>query len=260
MTTSLPRPQRRAPAAVAVLLTGAVLCALAVVATYLLAVQTYTGQALENQGLDATYGAEKHPAAFSLLGFVGSPPLILGALAAVILLGALTRSRSTGRRRVRYGVAGAAVAALSIATTEVLKSTLPRPDLDLYGTGLPLHNSFPSGHTTVAAGIGLGLLLAAPPVLRALLAAPVVFVTALVAAATIVTGWHRVSDTIGAALIAATYFFLAATLTGLPERTTPATHHHSHAPAHLPSPWPPHPTRPHPRPTRQATPTPYTPY
>jgi len=244
MTTDPTRPQRRAPAAVAVLLTGAVLCALAAVLTYVLAVQTYTGQALENQGLNTTYGVAEQPEAFSLLALVGSPPLILGALAAVLLLGVLTRNRATGRRRVRYGVAGALVAALSIGTTEFLKASLPRPDLDLYGSGSPLHNSFPSGHTTVAAGIGLGLLLVAPPLLRALLAAPAVFVTGLVAVATIVTGWHRVSDTIGATLIATTYFLAAAALTGLPEpRTNPtAPPARLHSPSHSPAAWGRHPT------------------
>lgn len=237
MTTDLTRPQRRAPAAIAVLLIGAVLCASAAVLTYVLAVQTYTGQALENQGLNATYGVDSHPAAYSLLSLVGSPPLILGALTAVLLLGALTHDRTTGRRRVRHGVAGAVVAALSIATTEVLKATLPRPDLDLYGSGSPLHNSFPSGHTTVAAAIGLGLVLAAPPLLRPLLAAAATLTTGLVAIATIVTGWHRVSDTIGATLIAATYALLAAAITSVPgPRTRPyqaqdQSHFHAHAPA-----------------------------
>src|ERR1043165_5997920 len=74
MTTAFPTPRRRSAVAVAALMTGAVLSALAAVMTYVLAVQTYTGQALENQGLNTTYGTDVPPAAFSLLGLGGSPP------------------------------------------------------------------------------------------------------------------------------------------------------------------------------------------
>lgn len=231
MTTYQPQHHRRTFLATTVLLAGAVLCAVAAVMTYILAVQTYTGQALENQGLSNSTESIPHPAALSLLRLVGSPPLILGSLALVVLIGVLTRNPATGRRRVRYGVAGGLTAAVSIATTEFLKYSLPRPQLDLARDGSPVHNSFPSGHTTVAAAIGLGLLLAVPPLWRGLLAAPVLLATGLVAAATLVTGWHRVSDTIGATLIAGTYFFLAAALTGLPEaKTIPTT-----AVPHLPT-------------------------
>ncbi|MEV0647684.1 phosphatase PAP2 family protein [Phytomonospora sp. NPDC050363] len=230
MTTYVPQPHRRTWAATAALALGALLCASAAVMTYVVAVQTYTGQALENQGLNITTETVPHPSALALLGLVGSPPLIIGALAAILLIGVLTRDHTGGRRRVRYGVAGTAVAALSIATTELLKQTLPRPDLDVYGSGSPLHNSFPSGHTTVAASVAFGLILAAPPFWRGILAAPALLAIGLVAASTIVTGWHRVSDTVGATLIAATYLLLAATLMRLPKPPAPTTPHLPAAP------------------------------
>lgn len=104
----------------------------------------------------------------------------------------------------------------SLALGEVLKrQVLGRPDL----VGAPpklLHNSFPSGHTTIAMSVLFGLALIVPYRLRG----PVVGVCSLwaagVGAYTVAAGWHRPSDTIGADLLVLT---VACGLTAVLART-----------------------------------------
>jgi membrane-associated phospholipid phosphatase len=72
--------------------------------------------------------------------------------------------------------------------------------------------SFPSGHTAIAMGVMVGLVLVVPHRWRW----PVVAVTAPWAigmgVATVTVGWHRPSDTIGSDLIALLYASLAVLL------------------------------------------------
>ena len=86
-------------------------------------------------------------------------------------------------------------------TTEVLKlHILERPDL-LDGVSRPW-NTFPSGHSTVAMSLAVGAVLVAPRRLRGTVALAGVAYAAAVAGATVVTGWHRPSDTIGGGFVA----------------------------------------------------------
>ncbi|GLZ77345.1 hypothetical protein Afil01_21520 [Actinorhabdospora filicis] len=196
-------------------LAAGALCALAAAVVYVLSVWTWTGQVVENRALDRAMGpGPATDLALAALSLVGSPPLILAAFALIALTGALTRTASA-RRRVRFGVAGAGVAMLSVAITEVLKYGLPRPLLD--DAGAPLHNSFPSGHTTVAAGVAFGLMLALPPRLRVPAMLPLGAAVALIGGLTVLTGWHRVSDIAGSVLVSAALFCAAGAWLGLPE-------------------------------------------
>lgn len=201
-------------------LAASALCALAAAAVYVISVWTWTGQAVENRALDKAMepGLPATDLAVTALGLVGSPPLILASFALIALIGVLTHDRA-GRRRVRYGLVGAGVAMVSVAVTETLKYGLPRPLLD--DEGGPLHNSFPSGHTTVAAGLAFGLMLALPPILRIPAMLPLGVVVAIVGGLTVLTGWHRVSDITGSVLVSAALFCAAGAWLNLPEVRRP---------------------------------------
>src|SRR5262249_49988326 len=106
-------------------------------------------------------------------------------------------------RRSPWLAAGALVlVAGANITTQVLKSyVFERPDL--LALGAP--NSLPSGHTTVAASVALALAIIAPPVLRVPTAVAGTVGSLLVGAATIVAGWHRLSDVAAALMVSAAW-------------------------------------------------------
>lgn len=103
---------------------------------------------------------------------------------------------ATLRGRSRLGLLTVAVMAGSIVGAELLKELLPRPAL-VDGPAWILRNDFPSGTSTIAAGIGVAMLLVSPDRLR-WLALPVAALTAtLIGQATQVAGWHRLSGALG---------------------------------------------------------------
>lgn len=102
--------------------------------------------------------------------------------------------------RRRYAIAAGAVVIVAGAnvTTQFLKKVFfDRPDF-----GLGTINSLPSGHTTVAISAVLAAVLVAPPLLRPLIVALGSFAATLVGTSTIVGGWHRPSDVVGALAVA----------------------------------------------------------
>jgi len=165
------------------------------VATYALFVLTVAGQQLENLGLEGSALRGQPSRADSLLG-LGSISVVSFAVAIAALAGvALLQRRPALAIAVVATMGGAAVLA------EVLKEVLPRPE-HIDGPAWLLRNSFPSGHATVAAAIGAGLLMVAPARLR-WLALPVAAIgAAVIGQATQIAGWHRASDAIGAVFLA----------------------------------------------------------
>jgi hypothetical protein len=86
-------------------------------------------------------------------------------------------------------------------TSQVLQGLLERPNLlgtAAYATG----NSFPSGHVTLAASVGLVCILVVPRQLRTPTALGAAGLVAAVGVSTITAGWHRLGDVVGAVLIA----------------------------------------------------------
>ena len=115
-------------------------------------------------------------------------------LAVVLLAG-----QAVVRRRLVLALVAAAVIGGSIVTTEVLKHVLlQRPDL--IGQA-PFANTFPSGHATIALGVGVAATLVVPPRIRRPTALLALAYAVAVGVALIAAGWHRPSDVAGGFLV-----------------------------------------------------------
>ncbi|PUB24063.1 PAP2 superfamily protein [Promicromonospora sp. AC04] len=127
-----------------------------------------------------------------VLGVVSNTFVGLGLAAAVIL--ALARGRWWLAGQVVILVAG------SNLTTQVLKHVvLDRPPLlDIARADI---NTLPSGHTTVAASIAAGLLIAVPRRWRPVVAVAGAVYTGATGVSTLVGQWHRPSDVVAAILV-----------------------------------------------------------
>ena len=163
--------------------------------SYLLAVWTPQGQALENAALR---GADQVSGQDLVSANVELHAITMVSLAALTLLVATI---ALVRRRVDLAIAGSGLIVLSQAITQLLKRfILPRPELvDAAGHA---HNSFPSGHTTIALTVIFALILVVPYRMRGIMmffAAPWAL---SIGAYTITAQWHRFSDTLGAMAVA----------------------------------------------------------
>jgi hypothetical protein len=95
----------------------------------------------------------------------------------------------------------------SVLLAQMLKIyVLVRPPLD--DEAVLVHNSFPSGHTTAAVASVIAVTMAVPKRFALLVAVPGAIGAGAVAAETVSLGWHRFSDTLGAALLVSTIAFL----------------------------------------------------
>jgi membrane-associated phospholipid phosphatase len=133
----------------------------------------------------------------------------LGDLAALlILLPAICALGWTVGRR-RHALAAAVVVAGANLTTQLLKTALEhaRHKAFEHGIELPWPNSFPSGHTTAAASLGVALLLVVPPAHRLAAALVGAAYTAAVAFPVVILGWHYPSDVFGALLVVGAWGF-----------------------------------------------------
>ncbi|GLY51759.1 hypothetical protein Lesp01_54150 [Lentzea sp. NBRC 102530] len=95
----------------------------------------------------------------------------------------------------------------SVLGAQVLKlHVLVRPPMD--DEAVLVHNSFPSGHTTAAVASVIAVTMAVPRRFALFVAVPGAIGAGAVAAETVSLGWHRFSDTLGAALLVSTFAFL----------------------------------------------------
>lgn len=131
-----------------------------------------------------------------LLGVVSTSFVGLGLAAAVIL--ALAQGRWWLAAQVAILVAG------SNLTTQVLKhAVLDRPALlDVSRAGI---NTLPSGHTTVAASVAAGLLIAVPRRWRPVVAVAGAAYTGATGVSTLIGQWHRPADVVAAILVVLTW-------------------------------------------------------
>jgi membrane-associated phospholipid phosphatase len=123
-----------------------------------------------------------------------------------LLLCAVLALVALARRRVDLFVRGAVLVAGANATTQLLKRVvIERPDYVTYGS-----NSLPSGHVTLVASVVLAALVVLPVAVRPLVVLVGGGWVALVAVSTVVSGWHRPSDTVAALLVCAGWAALVA--------------------------------------------------
>ncbi len=133
----------------------------------------------------------------------------LGDLASLLILGAVIVGIGLWFGRRREVVAALVLIAGANLTTQALKAILEhvRYTAAQQGWELPWANSFPSGHTTAAATLAVGLLFVVPA--RHRLAAAVVgfLLTAAVGFSVMVLAWHYPSDVLGALLVVGAWAF-----------------------------------------------------
>lgn len=169
---------------------------IAVAILYAGSVLTPNGQLLSDLVLTGrpTADPDRIAAAKDVLGTVSIASL---AVAGLLIAGiGLLRRRPWLASAVLVAIVGAN------ATTQVLKRlVLPRPALspDL---GVGTVNSFPSGHVTVAAVLGLALLVVVAPRWRPIVAIGAGVFLVLIGTSVLVAGWHRAEDVAGGAAVA----------------------------------------------------------
>jgi membrane-associated phospholipid phosphatase len=105
------------------------------------------------------------------------------------------------RGRVALAVMATLFIAGATATVQVFKYAIHRPDFGVDPERAAAGNSFPSGHTAVAASFAVALVLVLPPRLRGMGAVFGAVYAALVGVATLSAGWHRPSDAVAALLV-----------------------------------------------------------
>ena len=156
---------------------------------YGVAVLTPVGQKAE----DAALGGVRESDLFSsdtALNVISVPVILL--LVVVIVAVAFAR------RRLSVGLGAGVVVLASAATSTLLKRIAVRPEIAQSTTP----NSFPSGHATIALAALFAVLMVTPRRFRPLVTIVGVGYAVFVANQTVVYGWHRVSDIIGACAIA----------------------------------------------------------
>jgi len=140
-----------------------------------------------------------------ILGAVSKGTLAL-MIAIVFVVGLI-------RRTPMVGLIAAVGIAVAVVGAEILKHILPwKPMVALdadYTAGL-LHDSYPSGHTTIATSVSLAMVIVLPARWRPWLAVAAGVVSASYATGVVFAGWHRPSDAIGGILWTGTCLSLAA--------------------------------------------------
>lgn len=177
------------------------------ITTYVLGVRTLAGQTAENAILSNAHFVYEQP----ILALVSTPSLLLSCGMLAVIGYAQGRTRET--------TAGVVTVGVSNLLTQVLKHfVLDRPALVAVG-----ENTFPSGHMTAFASIAVLLIVVAPQRTRLGVSVTSSIALAVVGALLLRSGWHRLSDVVGAVmlvtLISALTQAVAAKQTGRPAAT-----------------------------------------
>jgi hypothetical protein len=188
-----PTPSLRA----ALLCAFGALCAAVVVALYLGAVRTRTGQRIDEAALASRATVRfAHQTSSGLLDTISLTTLFVSVVLLMVL--------ALGRRRPRLAIGVAIMVVGANVTTQLLKTELlTRPDLFRRPDQPSSTASFPSGHATVAMTIALGVILVVPPRARTFAGALGSAFAVAVGVGTLTAGWHRPSDVIAAYLVVA---------------------------------------------------------
>lgn len=175
-------------------------CVVGIVYLARLAVGTAAGQRLDQLILTGAQGDTGQVTEWAELAVTTvSVPVVAGVLALAAVM-VLLRGKPGLLIPLVVLVAGANI------TTQVVKHLVV--DREALTSGVEVTpNSFPSGHTALAATAAVALVLASGH-LRWLLAPLGAVWTAAAGVGTVVVGWHRPSDVVGSILIVAAWTFL----------------------------------------------------
>jgi membrane-associated phospholipid phosphatase len=186
----------------------ALLCALGVAATFLVAL--HSGRGLHDDA--ALFRHVSGNPALPVRAAGAARALLLGIDAGFIVIAAvLLVVLGLLQRRTSRALAGVAIVVCSVGSVEALKHGLPHLGGVFPDDRAP---TFPSGHASVAASLGLALVLAAPPVLRPAAALVGAAYAAGVGLSLILLGWHFPSDVVGSFFVCG--FWAAAIAAALP--------------------------------------------
>ncbi len=213
MAPVLPDPLRRGTAT-----TLAVLSALALAALTAVFLNTAQGQVVDDLGRDPTASgaAADYSEQFLTVLSTGVVVACLAGLALVALV----------QRRWQEAVGALLLVAGANITTQVAKAALARPD---FGVDVGAPNSLPSGHTTVAASLGTAALLVTPARWRPVVAVLAAGYAAATGVATLLGGWHRPADVLGALAVVGAWTL--AVCAALPLRSPTEAEHPTLEPA-----------------------------
>lgn len=160
---------------------------LALVGLYLVFVRTAEGQRVDQSALNHLgWSTAARDSVSTILDVItiGGMALVLASCVTIAL----------ARRRWTLAVGAVVLVGVSNIATQVLKhQILTRPDF-----GYADLNSFPSGHTTVAASMAMAALLVVPRTFRWLVAVVGSVSVGVTGVGTVVAGWHRPSDVLAA--------------------------------------------------------------
>jgi membrane-associated phospholipid phosphatase len=176
---------------VVVLLIAAAVGLIVFAAIYVVMVRTAAGQRLDDTAVAGrVFGSARvRRGTGRLLGTI--------SVASLTVAGLLLMTIALFRRRWRLAIAAGALVFGSTLLAEVLKHVLlQRPHL-IAEPPQVLDNSFPSGHTAIAASLGLALVLITPRHRRVLAAIAGFLYTLLLGIGVLAAGWHRPSDPMG---------------------------------------------------------------
>ncbi|WP_241980017.1 phosphatase PAP2 family protein [Cryobacterium glaciale] len=187
---------------------GAVLTTVAFIGLYLFFVRSQIGQEADQLAYDGAEFGRRSITPFTgrVLDSVPDVAVAFGVL--------LTAVIAFVRRNWRTLLVALVAAAAATASAQLLKyGILARPDLAVEGYA---GNSFPSGHTTVAAASALVVFLVASPRMRPMVAGWGTAFAVLAGVATLANQWHRPSDVIAALLWVALWGCLAGAVLAWP--------------------------------------------
>lgn len=122
------------------------------------------------------------------------------------------------RKRVALAVTSVVLIGGANLSAELLKHYLIRPDLGVDEARAGAGNSFPGGHTAIAASAVVALVLVLPPVARGVGAVIGSLYASLVGVATLSAGWHRPSDAVSSILLVGVWAAFAGILLRLLRR------------------------------------------
>lgn len=161
------------------------------------------GQLLDTIALNSnTIGADR------IGGVVGT---VLNAISvlAVVVAACVVGFIALVRRRIALAIVAIVLIGGATLSAQLLKHVIVRPDLGVDDARAGAGNSFPSGHTTIAAAVAVALVLVLPPRVRGVGGIIAAGYAAFVGVATLSAGWHRPSDAVAAFLVVGVWAALA---------------------------------------------------